>query len=73
MASLPEQRPRLPCILPECSALPEPSLTLHTTTFQPAHTTVTEEAEHFSTLHITICLPVLTMVHQLEVTTYQEQ
>ena len=64
MASLPEQRPHLLCILPECSALPGPSLTPRTTTFQPARTMATGEAEHFSTPHITISLPALTMAHQ---------
>ena len=64
MASLPDQRPHLLCILPECSALPELSLTPRTTTFQPAHMMATGEVEHFSTPHITIYLPALTMAHQ---------
>jgi len=72
MASLPEQHLHLPCILPGCSALPGPSLTPRTTISQPAHMMVIGEAEHFSTPHITICLPALTMAHQWEVSTYQE-
>ena len=62
MASLPEQHQPLPCILPECSALPEPSLTPRIITFQLARTMATGEAGHFWTRHITICLPALTMV-----------
>lgn len=53
MASLLEQRPPLPCILPECSALPEPSLTPRIITFQLARTMATGEAGHFWTRHIT--------------------
>ena len=64
MASLPEQHPHLPCILPECSALPEPSLTPRTTISQPVRMMAIGEAEHFLTLHITICLPALIMAHQ---------
>ena len=64
MASLPEQRPPLPCILPECSALHEPSLTPRTTTFQLVRTMATGEAGHFWTHHITTCLLALTMVYR---------
>ena len=64
MASLPEQHLPLPCILPEFSALQEPSWTPRTTTFQPARMMATGEAGHSWTPHITICPPALTMVHQ---------
>ena len=67
MASPQEQH----LILRGCSVHLAPSLTPHTTTFQPAHTMVIGEAELFLTHLITICLQALTM-EQWEVTTCRE-